>query len=185
MPEDFISKHEIEEELEKKGEFLQIDYLTNLSKANIPITMKKFVYSKLAQLYEKKYMFKDSAKMYNNIALISIAFTEKIKYRMKEAKLYIKSGNFEDVEVAMKKAMSDANASEKAEIYFMIKDAYKRQAEIYEKEMKRNHASQIYERLLHMNLSELEKDEIKKKLLVLYEKLGKLKEYFVLKKSLE
>ena len=80
--------------------------------------------------------------------------------------------------------MSQANAIEKQEIYFIIKDFYKKQAEIYEKEMKRNNAARIYERLLQMNITDLEKQEIKKKLLELYEKLGKLKEYFILKKSL-
>jgi hypothetical protein len=123
--------------------------------------------------------------MFDNIALISVAFSEKIKYHIKEAELYIKAVDFEGVDYAMKKAMSDANASEKAEIYFIIKNSYKKHAEIYEKEMKRNHAAKIYEKLLQMNNSELEKKDIKKKLLGLYEKLGKLKEYFVLKKSLD
>lgn len=180
-----ISKSDIEKELEGKGDFVKIASLTEILEEKLPIDIKRFIYFKLAGIYEKKFMFKEAAKMFNNIALISIAFSEKIKYHIKEAELYIKSGDFEEVDDSMKKAMSDASASDKAEIYFIIKNSYQRQAEIYEKEMKRNHAARIYEKILQMNLSELEKKDIKKKLLGLYEKLGRLKEYFVLKKSLE
>ena len=72
--------------------------------------------------------------------------------------------------------MNQANTIEKQDIYFMIKDFYKKQAEIYEKEMKRAHAARIYEKLLEMDISDLEREEIKKKLLELYEKLGKFEE---------
>ena len=179
-----ISKSDIEKEIEGKGDFVQIAYLTEILEEKIPIDTKKFICFKLAEIYEKKGMLDDAAKMFNNIALISIAFSEKIKHYIKESELYIKAGVFEKADGAMKKAMNQANAIEKQDIYFIIKDFYKGQAEVYEKEMKRNNAARIYERLLQMNITDLEKQEIKKKLLELYEKLGKLKEYFILKKSL-
>ncbi len=180
-----ISKSDIEKELQRKGDFVQIAYLTDILEEKLPIDIKKFICFKLAGIYEKKFMFKDAAKMFDHVAFISIAFSEKIKYHIKEAELYIKEGDFELVDHAMKKAMSDANASEKAEIYFIIKNSYNKQAEIYEKEMRRNRTVKIYEKLLHMDLSELEKNDIKAKLLVLYEKLGRLKEYFALKHNIE
>lgn len=175
-----MSKSEIEKELEGKGDFVQMDYLTRFLKDSLGIEMKKFVFLRLAEIYEKKGMFNDAAKMFNDAALISIAFSEKIKNHVKEAELHIKSGNFEKVDEAVKKAMRDANASQKAEILFVIKNFYKRQAEIYEKERRRNNASKIYEKLLQMKLSEQEKQEIKEKLLELYEKLGRSKEDSVL-----
>jgi len=179
-----MSKHEIEKELEKKGKFVQISYLTNFLKEELTFETKKFVFFKLANLYESIGMFKDAARMYHNIALISIIFTEKIKNHMKEAELFLRTGDFEKVNEAIKKALNQGNASEKAEIFFNLKTMYKNQAEIFEKSLKRNQARKIYERLLEFNISESEKIEIKKKLLPLYEKLGKLKEYFILKKSL-
>lgn len=177
-----VSKSEIEEELIGKGEFVQIDYLSKLLKERLHRDTKKFVCLKLAEIYEKKNMFSDAAKMFEHIAMISIAFSEKIKNFVKEAELYIKAGFFDMADYAMKKALSEANASEKAEIYFAIKDFYKRQAQAYERELRRNHALKIYEKLLEMNISELERKEIKEKILGLYEKLGRLKEYFALKK---
>lgn len=178
-----ISKSDIEKEIEGKGDFVQIAYLTEILEGKIPIDVRKFICLKLAEIYERKSMLNDAAKMFDNIALVSIAFSEKIKHYIKESELYIKAGIFEKADMAMKKAMNQANAIEKRDIYFIIKDFYKGRAEVYEKEMKRNHAAIIYERLLQMNITDLEKQEIKKKLLELYEKLGRLKEYFILKKS--
>lgn len=171
-----ISKSEIEKEIERKGDFVQIDYLTRLSKEKLPIDIKKFVCLKLAEIYERKFMLNDAAKMFDSIALVSVAFSEKIKNYVKEAELHIRAGDFDRSDESMKKAMNQANTIEKQDIYFTIKDFYKKQAERYEKEMKRAHAARIYEKLLEMNISDFEREDIKKKLLELYEKLGKFEE---------
>ena len=49
---------------------------------------------------------------------------------------------------------------EREEIVFSIKEFYKKQAEEYEKELKRNSAVKIYEKLLEMSISDLERKEI-------------------------
>jgi len=179
------SKSEIEKEIEGKGDFVQIDYLTKFLKEKLPIDIKKFICLRLAEIYERKAMFGDAAKMFDNVALVSIAFSEKIKHYVKETELYIKAGVFDRADEAMKKAMNQANTIEKQDIYFVVKDLYKKQAEVYEKEMKRAHAVRIYEKLSEMNISNSDRQEIKKKLLELYEKLGKFEEMKRLKKSLD
>ena len=145
--------------------------------------MKKHVALKLAELYGRKTIFTDAAKAYNTAASAAVAFSEKIKYHVKETEFYIKAGDYVAADVAMKKAFVDAKASERAEITFAVKDFYKRQALVYEKELRRSNAVKIYEKLLDMNISESERKEIKEKLLGLYEKLGLLKEYFALKNA--
>ncbi len=168
-----MKKSEIEEELADKGDFVQIDYLTNFLKESLSMDMKKFVFLKLAGLYQKTSMLKEAAKNYNNAALISIPFFDKMKYFVKEAELYIHAGDFEKSDQAKKKAMGEANSVEKEEIYFTIKEFYKKEAETYEKDLKRAHAARIYEKLLNMRLNELEKREIQDKLAEIYDKLGK------------
>jgi hypothetical protein len=84
----------------------------------------------------------------------------------------------------MKKAMSQANSIEKNEIYFTIKDFYKKEAESYERDLKRVHAARFYEKLLEMRISDSERKEIQEKLMDIYDKLGKTKEYLILKKGL-
>lgn len=178
-----MSKAEIEKILSDKGDFVKIDYIKRLLKENPNIELKKFCYLKLAEVYEKRNMFNDASKMYENIGILSVTFTDKIKNHVKEAELYIRAGFFDKADDATKKAMNFCNVAQKEEVLKLIRDFYKRQAESYENEMRRNHAVKLYERLIQMNLPEPEKDEIKNKLRVLYEKLGKFREADMLKRS--
>ena len=176
-----MTKSEIEKELAGKGDFVQIDYLTRFLKEPLSMDMKKFVYLKLGEIYEKINMLRDAAKNYDSAAIISITFTEKIRHFMKEAEVCIRAADFEKAEEAVKKALAEANSVQKNEIYLTTKDLYRQQAEAFEKNSKKIHAVKAYEKLLEMRLSEAERKGLKEKLLDLYEKLGRRKEYFLLK----
>lgn len=178
-----MSRSEIDRFLEGKGDFIQIDLLTNFIKTKPPLLMKKYAYTKLAQIYQNKKMFKDSAKMYENLGVISTAFSDKVKYFLIASEFYIKDGAFDQADSTMNQAMKEANSYERGEIYHSIKRFYKNQAQEYESQDKRNQASKIYEKLLSMQISPQEEKEIRKKLMELYEKLGKFKEYNILKKE--
>jgi len=179
---DYLSKEDIEEKISGKGDYVQMDYLSGLIKEKLPRETKHFIYLKLTMIYERRGMLTDSARMCEGLAMISIAFSEKIKHYVKATELYIKAGSFDNADYALKKALSEANATERAEIYFAVKEFYKRQAEAYERELRRNNAVRIYEKLLEMKISEVERKEIKEKLMNLYEKLGRFKELKTLKK---
>ncbi|HKZ33844.1 MAG TPA: hypothetical protein VJ142_01240 [Candidatus Nanoarchaeia archaeon] len=180
-----MTKSEIEQFLQGKGDYVQIDHLGRFLKEPVALETKKFVFLKLAALYEKARMLNEAAKMYDNTAGLSIAFTEKIKHYMKETELYAELGAFDRVEQAMKKAMAQANSREQEEIRISVKIFYKEQAKICEAELRRNQAARFYEKILEMRLSETERVGIKEKLLELYKKLGKLHEYQALEKSLQ
>lgn len=168
-----MSKLDIEKCLDAKGNFIKIDYLTRFLREDVPLDIKKFCYNKLVETYENMKMFNDAARTYNSLAIISIAFVDKINNYVKESKSYVKAGDFLRADEAMKKAMNEGNVIQKNEIYEEIKNFYKKIAEDYEKEMKRNKASGVYEKLLEMKINEVERQEIKEKLIELYEKLGK------------
>jgi len=170
-----MTKKEIKDELITKGIFIQIDYLSNFLEQNLSRDMKVFCYLQLSEIYEKMKLFNESAKMNDKIAIFSISFSEKIKYHTKEAEMYIQAGDFISADEAIKKASVNANSVEKNNIYLSIKEFYKNKAQGYEREVKRNHAVKIYEKLLRMNISEVEKRDITKKLNELYERLGKPK----------
>ena len=180
-----MTKSEIEQALKGKGDFVQIDHLGRFLKEQMPLETKKFVFLKLSELYEKAKMFNEAAKMCDNAAGLSIPFTEKIKHYTKEAGLYAKAGAFDKVELAMKKAMSQANYREMEEIKIAVKMFYREQAKACEAELKRNQAVRFYEKLMEMKPSESERAEISGKLLDLYKKLGKLHEYNTLEKSIQ
>jgi len=177
-----LSKSDVEMQISGKGEFVQIDNLNNLLKQRLHRDTKKFIYLKLIEIYNKRKMFNDVAKMYEGLAGICIAFSEQIKNHIKATEYYIQAGFFDKADYSMRKALNEANSVEREEIIFSIKEFYKKQAEEYERELKRNHAAKIYEKLLEMNISDLERREIKEKLMELYEKLGRLKEFYAMKR---
>lgn len=179
-----MTKTEIEQFLNGKGDFVQIDHLGRYLKEPVAMDTKKFIFLKLAELYEKAKMLGEAAKMYNNAAELSIPFVEKIKYHLKETELYVKLGAFDRVEQAMKKAFGQANSKEREEIQAFVKQFVKEQAKVLEKELKRNQAVKFYEKLLEMRISESERQEIREKLLELYKRTGKLHEALALEKSL-
>lgn len=176
-----MSKSEIEKELLNKGTFVQIDYLTAFIKEDIPTDIRRFAMLKMTELYEKSMMFREVAKIYNNLALLVTPFSEKIKYHIKEAEALIKLGESREADYAMQKAMTQANTFEKNDIIFNIKQFYKKQAEVFEKEMRRNNAAKMYEKLLELSSTDTEKRAVRMKLMELYEKLGKFREYNALK----
>jgi tetratricopeptide (TPR) repeat protein len=177
-----MSKVEIENFLTGKGDYVQIDHLTRfLADKQVPTDKRKFVHTKLAEIYERRGMFAEAAKMYNNVAIASVVFGDKIKAYTQEAKFYIKAGMFELADEAIKKAIGEANSSERINLQANIKIFYKQQAEIYEKQNRRSNAVKIYEKMLQMRLFEPDRPMIKEKLLGLYEKIGKIKEYLALK----
>lgn len=180
-----MTKSEIEKDLYGKGNFVQIDHLNRFLKKH-PINMdtKKFIFIKLASLYESSKLFGETAKAYDNAAGISLTFAEKIKYYIKAAEFYAKLGVFDRVDETVRKAMTEANSKERGDIQSTIKMMYKEQATKLESEMKRSHAVKFYEKILEMKLSEQEKNEIKEKLSDLYLKLGKMHEYQALKRNL-
>src|SRR4030042_3024879 len=135
-----MSRSEIERELNGKGDFIQIDYLTRFIDQKPPLYEKKFAIMKLIEIYDNKKMFNDSARMYENLAINSVTYSEKVGYFVKEAESYIKAGYFDKADSAMRKAMEISTIVKKTDIYNQIKDFYKRQAEVYESEAKRNNA---------------------------------------------
>lgn len=180
-----ITKSDIEREIQGKGEFIQIDYLSRFLKSAKNTDIKRFIFLKMAEIYEKINMLKESGKCYGNAAMISITFSDKIKYFVKEAELYIKSGDFELADQATRRALREANSSQRIEVYERVKDFYKKQAEDYDKNLKRVHAAKYYERLLQMKLSDSEKKGINLRLLDLYDKLNRKTEYSSLKRRLD
>ena len=121
-------------------------------------------------------IFNDIAKIYSNLSILALSSQERVDYLIKETKAYIQGGRFDEADSVMRRAMEEVTIVKKADIYEDIKDFYKKQAETFEKESKRNHAIKVYEKLLSMRISDSERNEAKKKLLDLYEKLGKFKE---------
>lgn len=175
-----MTKSEIEKEISKWGEYVQIDNLTRFLKTNpgIPSDVKKFVNQKLGEVYENKKMFSDSAISYEKVADLCVLQPEKIKNFLKAVNNYIKTGSFDRADETARKSLQEANSETRAEILKSLKEFYKQEAERGIKENKRSSTVKVYEKMLGMNsISIPEKEEIKEKLLKLYLTLGMVNQY--------
>lgn len=179
------SRKEIEEKLGKMGDYVKIGYLTTCLKNQLDFDTKRFVLLSLASLYESKKMFSDAGKSMRQASDISTTDQSKVGDFLKASELFIKGGNYDEAELTFKKAMSIANTKQKDELKNSVKGYYLAQSNSYLKKDKRKQAAEIYERMLSMDLNSVEKNEIQKKLLALYENLGKIREYYVLKQRIE
>ena len=176
-----MKKTEILEELEGLGDFARINYLNRYLELMPPIHMRRFAYIKLAEIYNKRGMFKDAAKMMRNVA-INVSYPEKKQeYHLKESKLYILAGLYDESSQALKKAFSEGNLIQQRKLAEEIRKFYLKVAQKLEKENKLSQTSKIYEKMLKLGFTKEEKQKFKEKLLDLYTKLGKRKEYAILK----
>jgi tetratricopeptide (TPR) repeat protein len=175
---------EIQERLKTMSDFLKIEYLEECLKMHFGFEIKRFCNLKLSELYEARMMFAQAAKNMSAMAEMALTYKEKIESYMRETELWIKAGMYERADESFRKALASGNNIEKEEVKYRIKEFYKKHAQNYEKLSKNANALKVYEKLLQMAITDSEKLEIKKKLLYFYGKLGKIREYTLLKSQL-
>jgi len=178
------TKRELEEKLKNAGDYVKMDVLSSALKKQIDIETKKYVLLKLTEIYEARKMFSESARMIRNAAELSTTYEEKMNDFMKSCTLFIRSGSFDDADVSFTKALGCATELQKGRLKVARKEAYKTQAREYVTKERRSHAVIAYEKLLSFDLSLDEKKEIQSTLLMLYEKLGKVKDFYALKANM-
>ena len=178
------TRQEIEQKLSMMSDFLKMEYLENCLKQQSTFDVKRFCHENLSVLYDKRNMFAESAKHMNIAAEISATFKDKMQNYMKEVELWIKSNQYDRVDEAFTKALACGNTKEKEEMKAALKELYFKQAKAFEKAQRNSNAMKVYEKILRMNLAnEAEKAEIREKLLSLYQKLGKIREYMMLREK--
>ncbi len=179
------TRQEVEEKSSKMSDFLKMEYLENCIKSHISLDVKKFAHVQLSDLYEKRNMFTEAAKHKASLAELTTTFKDKKNAFVQEAELWVKAARFPEADNAVKKAMACANTIEKQEIKEIIKQIYKNQASLNLKKQKNATALKFYEKLSSLELIEDEKKDVRKNLLFLYDKLGKVREFYKIKKIIE
>lgn len=175
-------KSDIEKELQGLDDFIVISRLESHLKKAKTMAIKRFILLKMVEVYTKKNMLSESARSYDALAQMAATTQEKVDMHIKEAELYIQAANYELADRAMNKAIY--TGKERNVIVNAVKDLYFKQGDSLEKAGKPALAAKLYEKMLTMNLPVHERNLVQEKLVFLYEKVGKLKEHFALKKKL-
>lgn len=160
------------------GDMVKIEYLENCLKQMLPNDSARFCHIKLAELYANRLMYSPAAKQLEAAADKAVTYKDKLELYVKEFAYLIKLNDYLGIDKAYKKAtLCTNNNMEKEAIKAQLKKIMLDQASEYEKRTKRSSATQIYERLLQMSITnEVEKKELMAKLASLNSTLGRLKE---------
>jgi hypothetical protein len=180
-----MSNTEIETFLKGKGDFIQIDYLDRLAKEDLGIEKRKWVYTKLIEIYQRVKLYTEAARKAAWIADNSLNISEKRRWYLTEFTMYVKAQQFILADNSLKKALSEITFREKAEIREQVRNLYFQQAEDAERKQHRGQAISLYEKLLSLDTSESDRNAVKERLLRLYNELGKIREYSMLKHSID
>lgn len=169
---------EIEDKLTEMSTALnKISYLESaLNVAGFSFEIKRFLWKELAQLYEERKMFERAARAMANKAGMEVTFREKIDSYVTAAELFSRLGKVDDADEMFVRASRDANDEQRAKVKLARKNIYSISAKELENKGKRASAVKFYEKLIKMNLDEIEKADIKEKLLLTYKALGLFRE---------
>ena len=184
MEKSELTRRDVELKLASIGDYVKMDYLQACLKKQVDFDTRKFVLTTLSGIYESKKMFLDAGKILRAGAEINVTFDAKMSDYMKSADLLIKAGAFDESDISFTKALACATDIQKANLKVKRKEMYKKQAQEYLQKDKRKHAMESFEKLLEIDLQGDEKKVAQATLLGLYEKLGKIKEYSNLKRSM-
>ncbi len=154
----------------------KIDYLESALKAGFSFDIKRWIWDNLVELYELRKMFDKAAGAVREKAEIEISFREKIESLLRAGEFYSKAGKIEDADNMFVRASRDASMGQQQKIKLAMKNIFLISAKGLEEKGKKATALKFYERLIKMNLDEIEKKEIKEKLIRTYKALGKFKE---------
>jgi tetratricopeptide (TPR) repeat protein len=179
-----VTRGEVENKIANMGDYVKIDYLARLMKGHLDFDTRKFVMLKLAKIYEERNIFIEAAKLMRGAADINTTFDGKMSDFVKSAELFVKGGEFNEADVSFARANACANTLQKVNIKNVQKELYQSQVREYAKKGQRQHALKTYEKLLTLDLSPNERALIQTELMKLYEQLGKIKEFYDMKRAL-
>lgn len=169
------NKKEIEEKASKMSSFLKMEYLENCLKKFTDVEILRYCYAELSKLYEGNVMYTEAIKYIAKYQEVAISPRDKLQAYVREIELLIKSGSYDRVEYCYSRLSQTATPKELYEIETKIITLYKAEAQKFEKTNKNSLAIKVYEKLLKL-VKDSEKLEVKKKLLVLYKRLGRVRE---------
>jgi len=169
---------EFEEKLlEMNTNLNKISYLESALKAtSFSFEIKRFLWSELSKLYEERKMYDRAAKAMANKASVEPMAKDRIDSYITAAEIYCRIGKVDEADDMFLRASRDGNDEQKRAIKLARKNVYTVSAQELERKGKRAGAAKFYEKLLKMNLEDVERLEIKHKLLDTYNALGKFRE---------
>ena len=151
----------------------KINYLESaMTTTGFSFELKRFLLEKLTGLYEERKMFERAARAQANKAGMDVGNRERIESYVNAAELYSKAGKVNDADEMFTRAVRDATPEGRAVVKLARKNIFMTIAGELERKGRKASAIKFYEKLMKINLEDIEKKDVKEKLLATYNALG-------------
>lgn len=169
-----LTKDELLQQLRAQpSEAKKQEYLENVLKKPQSTEVKISALLSLAELFTEKKWFALAARNYCYAADLASTFREKIDLYFKGAVLYLQAGDYLAAEDNFRKVLVLAANKDRDFLKQKILALYFNQATNFEKSRQLTKAITIYNKILTMKLPFEKINEVRLKLIELYEKIGK------------
>ena len=158
-------------------EALQSEYLENvLKKMGLVADLRIMVNEKLAMIHAKRGLYTHAASLLKEAAELSKSLVRKKELFLQEGIYHISAFEYAFAQYAFEKAVEAAPQTDKEKLKRQVKENFIKAAEGLEKERKISRAAELYDWIIRKSDKTENLSEVKMKLSVLYEKLGKIQE---------
>ncbi|MCK4997590.1 hypothetical protein KAS08_04760 [Candidatus Pacearchaeota archaeon] len=155
----------------------KINYLESaLTTPGFSFELKRFLFGMLANLYEERKMFERAAKSMSDKANVEVGDRERIDSYVNAAELYSKAGKIRDADEMFSRAIRNTTPEGNAKVKLARKNIYFAIANELERRGRKASAIKFYEKLIKMNLEDIDKKDVKEKLISTYNCLGMFRE---------
>ena len=181
-----ITEQDVAVKLKTLSPMLQQEYLENvLNRMTTDPNLNIFSSRRLAELHAVKGMYSTAARIMTNAALVAVNFDKAKEIHLEAAALSIKAGDYLLAEDNFRNAVTAAAPSEKAKVQLEQAKYYMIEAEALDRNGKMSKAAQIYERILKQAKDTEVKRKVMERLMVLYEKLGRISDSIRFRESIK
>jgi len=137
---------------------------------------RKNAFLAMVDIYIKKMWWNNVAKAYNNAADLAKTFSEKQDLFFKSGTYYVRADDYFTAEDTFRKSIVLAPKKDRISILNKVYEVYINLAKEYENRRMQTKAIAVYNKSLTLNLPLEKANEIRERMAVLYEKIGKPRE---------
>lgn len=178
------TKNEIESKAQTMSDFLRMEYLELCSKKFNDIDTLRYCNKELAVLYEKKFMYLEALKYLSRLKGMAVLKKDKIESIFKEIEMLIKSGSYDKADLMFLEDIRVLDESDRFELKRKVIEFYYGEIKNFEKFSKHANLLKVYKSLISY-VRDDEVNQIKKRMIESYKRLGKVRESLMLEKQLE
>lgn len=179
------SEEDIRTRLKTLSPMLQQEYLENLLKRlDLDPNIRLLCSREVTELYVRRGLWGNAAKIMESAATFIHNPNIKKDIYKQAAILYLRGMDLLMAEDCFRKTLENAMEKEKPSLKIEIERVHFTEAANMENTGKRAKAVEIYERMLRLNPDPILQRKINEKLVVLYEKLGRIRDHLNLRDSM-